>query len=76
MDLFSLSETVNQKLEYIWNLAHYRYQPPKIEEKINTELEGLSSVERETLETILQVFGINVYVRTRKGGELIAVRHG
>ena len=42
-------------------MAHYRYQPHKIEEKTNTELEGLSFVERETLEAISQVFGIKVY---------------
>jgi len=43
---------------------------------IHAELGELSSVERETLEALSQTFGIKVYVRTRKGGELIAVGHG
>ena len=33
LDPFLLSETVNQKLECIWDFAHYRHQPPRSEEK-------------------------------------------
>ena len=73
---FSLSETINQKLDRIWNLAHYRFKPSDIKKKARTKVDELSSVEKETLEALSQVFGIKVYVRTRKGGELIAVHHG
>jgi len=76
MNPFLLSETVNQKLERIWDLAHYRYQPPNTQEKSSDQLEELSPVEKETLEGLSQAFGIKIYVRTRKGGELIALRHG
>ena len=76
MDPFSLSETVNQKLQQIWDLAHYRYNPPKIEKKINSQPEKLTPAEKETLEDIAQVFGITVYVRTHKKGKLIALGNG
>lgn len=76
MDPFSLSEKVNQKLQHIWDMAHYRYNPPKGEMKINSQPEKLSPTEKETLEDIAQVFGITVYVRTHKGGKLIALGNG
>ena len=76
MPPFLFSETVNQKLERIWDLAHYRYQPPNTQEKSSDQLEELSPVEKETLEGLSQAFGTKIYVRTRKGGELIALRHG
>ena len=76
LDPFSLSERVNQKLERVWDLAHYRYKPTEAKEKAKAELDKLSSVERETLESISQALGITVYVRTRPGGELITIHHG
>jgi len=76
MNPFSLSETDNQKLQQIWDLAHYRYIPPKGERKTNSQPEELSPAEKETLEDIAQVFGITVYLRTHKGGKLIALGNG
>jgi hypothetical protein len=76
LDPFSLSETINQKLQKIWDLAHYRYTLPEAEKKTNSQPEKLSSDEKETLEDIAQVFGITVYVRTHKGGKLIALGNG
>jgi len=76
MDPFSLSEKVNKKLQHIWDMAHYRYNPPKGEMKINSQPEKLSPTEKETLEDIAQVFGITVYVRTHKEGKLIALGNG
>jgi hypothetical protein len=73
MNPFSLSEKVNQKLQRIWDLAHYRYTPSK---KINPQSEKLTPAEKETLEDIAQVFGITVYVRTHKEGKLIALGNG
>ena len=73
LDPFKLSEVVNHKLERIWELAHYRYKPAEEEKKAKDEL---SSVERETLEAISQAFGITVYIRSCRGGDLVAVNHG
>ena len=49
------------------NISHTRRQD---------QLEELSPVEKETLEGLSQAFGTKIYIRTRKGGELIALRHG
>lgn len=76
LDPFSLSERLNEKLEHIWSLAHYRPKTSDKEKKEEEKIEGLSPVEKETLESIAQVFGITVYVRTRKDGNLVAIRHG
>ncbi|TET74487.1 MAG: hypothetical protein E3J56_02325 [Candidatus Aminicenantes bacterium] len=76
IDPFKLSEVVNHKLERIWELAHYRYKPAEEEKKAKDKLDELSSVERETLEAISQAFGITVYIRSRRGGDLVAVNHG
>jgi len=76
LDPFALSEAINQKLQRIWDLAHYRYKPSNIEKRTAEKLNELSAVERETLEAISQVFGMKVYVKTRRGEELIAVNHG
>ena len=73
---FSLSERINKKLERIWDLAHYRYKPTDDEKKGRSELNKLSSVEKETLEAIAQALGVTVYVRARRGGELVAIHHG
>jgi hypothetical protein len=76
LDPFELSETVNQKLQQIWDKAHYRYKPPKTKIETRKELQELSPEEKETLEDIAGVFGITVYVRTHKGGKLVAINHG
>ncbi|MFQ5976425.1 MAG: transposase family protein [Candidatus Hydrothermarchaeales archaeon] len=75
LDPFNLSEVIEQKLERIWDLAHYRFKPDE-KKRVDEKEDELSPVEREVLEGISQSFGINVYVRTRKNGELIAVNHG
>ena len=76
LDLFKLSEVVNHKLERIWDLAHYRYNPAEVEKKTKSKLEELSPVEKEVLEGLSQAFGIKVYIRTREDGKLIALHHG
>jgi transposase InsO family protein len=76
LDPFSLSERINQKLERIWDLAHYRSKPEDVEKRTDTELNELSSIERETLEGLSQAFGIKIYVRTLKDGKLITLHHG
>ena len=76
LDPFALSEAINQKLQRIWDLVHYRYKSSNIEKRTAEKLNELSAVERETLEAISQVFGMKVYVKTRRGEELIAVNHG
>ena len=75
-DPFDLSERVNSKLERIWELAHYRYQPPERDKQAKAEPGQLSLEEREALEAISDAFGIAVYARTRPGGELVAIGHG
>lgn len=76
MDPFSLSETVNQRLQRIWDLAHYRYQPPSTQEKSSDQVEELAQVEKKTLEGLSKAFGIKIFVRTRKEGKLVALHHG
>jgi hypothetical protein len=76
LDPFELAKTVNQKLQQIWDNAHYRYKPPKTEIKTGKEQQELSPEEKETLENIASVFGITVYVRTHKEGKLMAINHG
>jgi hypothetical protein len=73
---FELSERVNQKLEWIWAPACQRRSPSESVKSVSCELKHLSSAERKTLKAISQIFGINVYVRTRKGGDLIRISHG
>jgi len=73
---FELSERVNQKLERIWTLARQQRSPSESGKTVSDELKHLSSAERKTLKAISQIFGINVYVRTRKGGDLIRISHG
>lgn len=76
VDPFQLAETINWKLERIWDLAHYRYKPEDKKKGAQDVKEQLSSGERETLEGIAQTFGIDVYVRTHRNGELINIAHG
>jgi hypothetical protein len=76
LDPFCLSEQVNNKLEAIWDLAHYRYQPAAEHKRAKAEPGQLSLEEREALEAISQAFGITVYARTHPGGELVAIPDG
>lgn len=76
MDPFSLSERVDQKLQKIWDLAHYRYIPAKEKRKSNAELEDLSPAEKESLEDLVKAFGITIMVRTKKEGKLITIGNG
>lgn len=73
LDPFELSETINKKLDRIWDLAHYRYKPKNIKKGTQNLKEQLSNEEKETLEGIAQVFGIEVYVKTHQNGELINI---
>lgn len=76
LDPFELAETVDQKLQQIWEKAHYRYKPPKTKIQVRKEQQELSIEEKETLEDIASIFGITVYVRTHKKGKLVAINHG
>lgn len=79
-DPFELSQRVNHKLERTWTLAHHRFPPAtcrqadtKLTPKANTD--GLSRVERKTLQSLSRSFGMKIYVRNRKG-ELLHVGQG
>lgn len=76
LDPFKLAETVNRKLERIWDLAHYHYKPKDTKKSTKDLREQLSNEEKETLEEIAQIFGIEVYVRTHQNGELINIAYG
>ncbi|MCJ7679348.1 MAG: transposase family protein [Candidatus Aminicenantes bacterium] len=76
LDPFVLSETINKKLDGIWDLAQYRYKLADVENKSKAEMDELSAEERETLEEISQAFGITVYVRTRRNEELKTIQFG
>lgn len=76
LDPFVLSETINKKLDGIWDLAQYRYKLADVENKSKEKMDELSVEERETLEDISQAFGITVYVRTRRNEELKAIQFG
>ena len=49
-----------EKLQRIWDNAHYRYKPPKTKIETRKEQQNLSPEEKETLEDIASVFGITV----------------
>ncbi len=76
LDPFSLAEAITSKLERLWDLAHYRYQPSKASKKSPAKQAELSGVEREALEAISHIFGMNIYIRAGKNGELVPIRHG
>jgi hypothetical protein len=76
LDPFCLSEGLNNKLQRVWDLARYRYQPTEQDKRAKAEPGQLSLEEREALEAISQAFGITVYARTHPGGELVAIPHG
>lgn len=69
LDPFELAESIEKKLEHIWNLAHHQLSPtvserPKAEPK---QPKPLSRVERETFKNLSQKFtGITFYVRDPK----------
>jgi hypothetical protein len=71
-DPFELAARVQQKLEAVWSLRHLRPQlsRPKLDE------ERLRASEQAVLKSISKIFGVNVYVRTTRGGPLIRVPHG
>ncbi len=76
LDPFSLAEAINSKLEGIWDLAHYRYQSSEAFEKSSAKEGELSAVDRQALEAISHIFGMNIYVRANKKRELVAIRDG
>lgn len=76
MDPFSLAEAIDRKLEQIRDLAHYCYQPTQDKKKSDDEADEFSPVERETLEAVSRAFGINIFIKARKNGELVSFRHG
>jgi hypothetical protein len=76
LDPFELSERINQKLEQIWTYAHHRWKPSETVGKTTDELKDLSASERKTMEVLSQIFGVRLYIRTRKGGEIVRVNHG
>jgi len=55
LDLFALSERINEKLEYIWSLAQYRAKPSDGKKTDEAKIDGLSPDEKETLESIAQI---------------------
>ena len=75
IDPFALSERVNKKLEYIFGLAHHRFQPAKITNKSQRQAHKLSDIEQQTVAAITEIFGINVSIRNKKG-EQITPDHG
>jgi len=71
-DPFELAARVQQKLETVWSLRHLRsrYSQPKLAE------EKLKASEQELLRSVSKILGVNVYVRTTRGGPLVRVSHG
>ena len=76
LDPFSLSEKINQKLEQIWALAHHRPKSLQSKETPPPHKEQLSPMEKETLASISQAFGITIFIKTHPNGELVAIHHG
>ncbi len=76
LDPFELAERVDQKLQKIWDKAHYRYTPPKMKIEEGKEQKELSSEEKDILEDIARVYGITVYIRPHRNSELVAINHG
>jgi hypothetical protein len=72
---FELSARVNGKLENIFCLAHHRFQPAKVTQKSPNNTVKLSEIEKQTINAITEIFGMNVYIRNKKG-ELITPAHG
>jgi hypothetical protein len=70
-DPFELAARVQQKLETIWSLRHLR--PRSSQPKLTVELKAS---EQEVLKSLSKIFGVNVYVRTTRGGPLVRVSHG
>lgn len=71
-DPFELAERVQQKLETLWSLRHLRPQPSR--SKLADE--KLKASEQEVLRSLSKIFGVNVYVRTTRGGPIVRVSQG
>jgi hypothetical protein len=71
-DPFELAARVQQKLETIWSLRHLRPQPSRCQ----LANEKLKASEQEELRSLSKIFGVNVYVRTSRGGPLVRVSQG
>ncbi|MGB7295624.1 MAG: hypothetical protein WBC70_08550 [Candidatus Aminicenantales bacterium] len=71
-DPFELAARVQEKLEVIWSLRHFR---PRSSEPKAAE-EKLKATEEAALRAIAKMFGANVYVRTKPGGPLARIHHG
>ena len=71
-DPFELAARVQQKLETVWSLRHLR--PLSSRSKLAEE--KLKASEQAMLRSISKIFGVNVYVRTTKGGPLVRVPQG
>jgi hypothetical protein len=69
---FELAARVQQKLETIWSLRHLRSRSSQP----NLAAENLKASEQEVLRSLSKIFGVNVYVRTTRGGPLVRVSHG
>jgi len=71
-DPFELSARVQEKLEIIWSLRHFRPRSSEPE----AAKEKLKATEEAALRAIVKMFGANVYVRTKPGGPLARILHG
>jgi len=71
-DPFELAARVQQKLETVWSLRHLRPQPSRSK----LAHQKLKASEQEVLRSLSKIFGVNVYVRTTRGGPLVGVSHG
>jgi len=68
LDPFSLSQTIDQKLDRIYRVANHRRSPkPSSTQPKNQKTNpSLSRIEKETLQALSETFGIAVYVKTPK----------
>lgn len=70
LDPFELLKTIDQKLNRIYQMANHRMSPKEFSTpKTRSATEGLkpvSHIEKETIKTLSEVFGIPVYVKTTK----------
>ena len=64
LDPFKLSETIEQKLDRIFELAHSRYSPRSGPPGI--EKDDLTPIEKETFRALSNTFGISVYIGKHK----------
>jgi len=76
LDPFALSKTIDKKLQLIWSLANYRYQPAKSQNVSESKPDELSAVEKETLDAISQMFGINVQIKKQNNETQATLKQG